>query len=114
MQLDILGYDDYWYINEFGDERILRGGVSNQFQCRLKASDHGWVDPNPRSNRTYNYVEAEAQIPFTFTAYNDPQFSDEYDGSVIELDDEFENNGLYIEAKHEAGDEFQSHILHLR
>ncbi|CAG5105225.1 Oidioi.mRNA.OKI2018_I69.chr1.g1938.t1.cds [Oikopleura dioica] len=109
-----IGFDDYWYINEFGDERILRGGVSNQFQCRLKASDYGWVDPNPQSNRAYNYTESEAQIPFTFTAYNDRQFSDEYDGSIIELDDEFEYNGLYIEAEHEATGEFQSHIMHLR
>ncbi|CAG5105278.1 Oidioi.mRNA.OKI2018_I69.chr1.g1984.t1.cds [Oikopleura dioica] len=49
-----IGFDDSWLVNEFGDERILRGGVSNQFQCRLKASDHGSVDAN-------HFIEAKLE-----------------------------------------------------
>ena len=80
----------------------------------MKASDHGWVDPNPSSNRTYNYVEYNGQIPFTFKAYVDRDFSEEYDGSVIELGDAYENDGIFVEAKHGAGDGLEEHIMHLR
>ena len=111
-----LGFDDYWITDEFGYEGILRGGVSNQFQCRLKASDNGWIDPNPESSRDYNWFEYDGDIPFIFKAFVDEEFSEEYDGGVIELDDESRNNGLFVEAKHYASDvsELESHIMHLR
>ena len=113
---NLSGFDDYWVVNEFGYEGILRGGVSNQFQCRLKASDNGWIDPNPESNRDYDWFEYDGDIPFSLTAFIDQEFSEEYKGGVIELDDESRNNGLFVEAKHYASDvsELESHIMHLR
>ncbi|CBY43116.1 unnamed protein product, partial [Oikopleura dioica] len=109
-----IGFDDYWIINEFGHEKILRGGVSNQFQCRIKASDNGWIDPNPESNRKYTYQEVEDEIPFEFNAYYDSQFSNKYEDELVEIDEDKIQDGLYIEAKHSASDVLKSHIMHLR
>ena len=72
------------------------------------------MDPNPESSRKYTYEEVTENIPFEFNAYYDREFSNKYEGELVEIDEDKIQDGLYVEAKHGASNVLESHIMHLR
>ena len=69
------GFDDLTKINVFGREVIVRGGVANEFQCRLKASDNDFVIPDVTSSTINNYIEYDGEITMNLKSYLDKEFS---------------------------------------
>ena len=62
-------------IDEFGSEVIVRGGVGNQFQCRISASVIDPFNPITGSDFFHKYIQYEGgEIEMSLKPYLDIKF----------------------------------------